>query len=236
MTNAAILTLDRLSASYGQAVALRDIDLELLPDEIVAVLGHNGAGKSTLLRSIARAHRSVSGRILLDGRSIADASPSEVAKAGVSFVREGAPVFPHLAVLDHLRLGQRLARARGLEPAPLEEVWLWFPALYEKRRDRAGVLSGGQRQMLSISMALVARPRVLLLDEPSAGLAPTMAEAVFEAIRTLCRTGMAVVLAEQDLFWVTGFASRSYRLETGRVVESVGVATPGDAALMTIPG
>jgi branched-chain amino acid transport system ATP-binding protein len=199
---------------------LRDVTIEVAADEIVAILGHNGAGKSTLLASLARVHRNTTGAILLHDESIERRTASQVARAGLSFVREGAPVFGHLTVAENLRLGGRLARRRGLEPAALDDVWNWFPMLYEKRRALAGYLSGGQRQMLAVSAALVARPSVLLLDEPSAGLAPSMAESVFVAIRRLCATGMAVLLAEQDLQWVTGFATRNYKLETGRIVET----------------
>jgi branched-chain amino acid transport system ATP-binding protein len=216
---APLLTVRGLSSFYGQATALRDIDIVLMPDEIVAVLGHNGAGKSTLLRSIARVHRPIIGEISYRGSEINGLSPSQVARAGLSLVREGAPVFQHLSVLDNLRMGERLARLRKVQPEPLERVWDWFPMLHEKRRQQAGLLSGGQRQMLCISVALVARPDVLLLDEPSAGLAPTMAETVFTAIQRLCSGGMTVILAEQDRHWVTGFASRAYRLETGVIVD-----------------
>lgn len=127
---------------------------------------------------------------------------------GISLVREGAPVFTHLSVEENLRLGARLGRRRNREPATVEQVWEWFPMLADRRRAMAGVLSGGQRQMLCLSQALVSRPDVLLLDEPSAGLAPTMAESVFQAVHTLCRSGVAVLLAEQDMRWVEGFASR----------------------------
>lgn len=220
MTAVSVRALD---ARYGQALALRGIDVEIGEEEIVAVLGHNGAGKSTLLRSIARVHRQTIGELEVGGESVVRRSASQVARMGLSFVREGAPVFGHLSVEEHLRLGARLARKRGAEPAPLSDVWEWFPVLNEKRNNLAGYLSGGQRQMLAISAALVSRPRVLLLDEPSAGLAPSMAETVFVAIRTLCATGMSVLLAEQDMQWVSGFASRSYHLETGRVVESLDI-------------
>jgi branched-chain amino acid transport system ATP-binding protein len=220
MSDAKALVVDDLSASYGQATALSKISIHIASDEIVGLLGHNGAGKSTLLRSIARVHPAITGDILLDGTSIANESTASVARKGIGLVREGAPVFGHLTVEENLRIGERLAGHRKLEPEPLTDVWSWFPVLEERRGVLAGDLSGGQRQMLAISCALVARPRVLLLDEPSAGLAPSMAAAVFSALRELCSTGMAVLLAEQDLHWVTGFVSRTYRLETGSLVDS----------------
>ncbi|MEI7547255.1 MAG: ABC transporter ATP-binding protein [Actinomycetota bacterium] len=214
-----LVDVQHLNASYGQALAIRGIDLQLGADEIVAVLGHNGAGKSTLLRAIARTHRSVSGKVEVLGEPVVKMGPSQVARLGLSLVREGAPVFAHLTVEETLKLAGRLARSRKREPAPLAHVWDWFPALEVKRHQRAGVLSGGQRQMLGIAAALVSRPSVLLLDEPSAGLAPSMAESVFKAIEELCSSGMSVLLAEQDLHWVTAFAARAYVLETGRIVE-----------------
>lgn len=214
----ATITVTDLTATYGQARALSGIDLSVEHEEVVAVLGHNGAGKSTLLSSISRAHTATTGSVQIDGREVVGMRPNDVSLSGVSYVREGAPVFGQLGVEEHLRLGARLARSRGREPVALEEVYRWFPVLEERRRTSSGVLSGGQRQMLCLSMALVSRPDVLLLDEPSAGLAPTMAEAVFEAVRDLCRSGMAVLLAEQDMRWVDGFASRCYLLETGRLV------------------
>lgn len=218
-----------LTAFYGQAAALWSADIEVGKDEIVAVLGHNGAGKSTLLNTLARTHRSITGEVWLGETNISASKPSDVACAGVSLVREGAPVFGTLSIEEHLMLGMRLAQSRGRTPPPLEEVWTWFSALADRRDAKAAVLSGGQRQMLAISTALVSRPAVLLLDEPSAGLAPTMAETVFVAIRDICATGMSVLLAEQNLQWVTDFATRTYHLETGRVVGSAVLAPPAIA-------
>ena len=217
---AAAMRAVRLTAFYGQAAALWGADVEIGTDEIVAVLGHNGAGKSTLHNTLARTHRSITGEVWLAGTDISGCTPSEVARMGVSLVREGAPVFGTLTIAEHLQLGMRLAQSRGLTPPPLEEVWSWFSALADRRNAKAAVLSGGQRQMLAISTALMSRPAVLLLDEPSAGLAPSMAETVFIAIREICASGMSVLLAEQNLQWVTDFATRAYHLETGRVVDS----------------
>ncbi|WP_154768094.1 ABC transporter ATP-binding protein [Nakamurella alba] len=218
-----------LSARYGQARALVDVEVDVHKEEIVAILGHNGAGKSTLLKSIARVHREARGTIEIGGRSVVELRPNAVAAMGVSLVREGAPVFTHLTVEENLKLGARLGRRRGRDAAAIEDAFEWFPMLGERRHAMAGVLSGGQRQMLCLSQALVSRPDVLLLDEPSAGLAPSMTEAVFQAIQKLCRTGVAVLLAEQDMRWVEGFASRYYVIETGRVAESrpLGAGLPG---------
>jgi branched-chain amino acid transport system ATP-binding protein len=213
-----MIRCDDLTAFYGQAAALRSISVAVDADEIVAVLGHNGAGKSTLLNALARSHSSVQGRIRLGDNDITSATPSDVARRGVSLVREGAPVFGDLSVEEHLRLGARLAKARGRTAPPFDEVWEWFGVLGEKRRTKAGLLSGGQRQMLAISTALVSRPSVLLVDEPSAGLAPSMAATVFTAMKQLCASGMSVLVAEQNLDWVTDFAPRTYVLETGVLV------------------
>ncbi|MBW0089862.1 ABC transporter ATP-binding protein [Pseudonocardia sp. KRD-184] len=221
---AAAIACAGLTSYYGQAPALRGVDVAVHTDEIVAVLGHNGAGKSTLLRSLARVHRAVDGAVTVSGREVTAEGASSVARLGVSLVREGAPVFGDLTVEENLLLGARLARVRGRQAPDLDEVWTWFAVLGERRSTRAGLLSGGQRQMLAISTALVSRPTVLLVDEPSAGLAPAMAETVFTAIRQLCATGMAVLLAEQNMRWVSDFATRTYHLETGTIAGSVTAA------------
>jgi branched-chain amino acid transport system ATP-binding protein len=220
VTPIAALRCDNLTAWYGAAPALRSVSVDVGTDEIVAVLGHNGAGKSTLLNALAKSHRRISGQVWLEDREITGCRPSEVSRAGVSLVREGARVFGNMTIKENLQLGARLAGLRGVTPRSFDDVWSWFSVLGDRRDEKAGLLSGGQRQMLSISVALISRPRVLLLDEPSAGLAPSMAETVFVAIRELCASGVAVILAEQDMRWVADFATRAYRLETGRLVAS----------------
>jgi branched-chain amino acid transport system ATP-binding protein len=214
-----LLEVGPLSAWYGEAQALFDVRLEVHPGEIVGLLGRNGAGKSSLLRTIARVHRQSRGPIAFDGQEVAGLAANRLAARGTSFVREGARVISSLSVEDVLNLGRRLAGVRGVEPHTLDEAWTWFPILAERREVRAGYLSGGQRQALLLATALVSRPRMLLLDEPSAGLAPPVARALFDTLRDLCSGDLTVLIAEQNPHWLTGLVSRAYLLETGRIVE-----------------
>jgi branched-chain amino acid transport system ATP-binding protein len=214
-----LLEVGPLSAWYGEAQALFDVRLAVRPGEIVGLLGRNGAGKSSLLRTVARVHRQSRGPIRFDGDDVARLTANRLAARGMSFVREGARVISSLSVEDVLNLGRRLARVRGVEPHTLDEVWGWFPILAERRTVRAGYLSGGQRQALLLATALVSRPRLLLLDEPSAGLAPPVARALFDTLRQLCSGHLSVLIAEQNPHWLTGLVARAYLLETGRVVE-----------------
>ena len=211
------LAVRGLSSWYGQAQALFDVDLEVGEQEIVGVLGRNGAGKSTLLRSIARAHTRSTGSIRFDGSELIDRDAHLVAAQGISLVREGGRVFASMTVEQNLRLGQQTASGRGRPAPPLEQVYEWFPVLREFRRKQAGLLSGGQRQALALGIAFASSPRLLLLDEPSAGLAPAIAFQVFETIRALSSGGIAIMVAEQNLSWLIGLAARAYELETGRI-------------------
>jgi branched-chain amino acid transport system ATP-binding protein len=212
-----LLTLKGVDSWYGRSRALWGINLTVRAGEGMGVVGRNGAGKSTLLRSIARVHSDCRGAIELNGTSLARLSADAVARMGLSFVREGAPVIGELSVVTNLDLARRLARLRGQEPVPYEEVWKIFPVLATKQNLRAGLLSGGQRQMLALASAIVSRPTVLLLDEPSAGLAPEACASIFQAIRQLCDQGLAVLIAEQNRDWLDGVADRSVLLETGRL-------------------
>jgi branched-chain amino acid transport system ATP-binding protein len=212
-----LLTVRGVDSWYGRSQALWGIGLTVGSGEGMGVVGRNGAGKSTLLRSISRVHSDSRGIIELSGKPLAKLSPHAVARMGLSFVREGAPVVAQLSVRANLDLARRLARLRGLEPVSYEEVWEIFPVLDSKQGLRAGLLSGGQRQMLALASAIVSRPTVLLLDEPSAGLAPEACAAIFAAIRRLCDQGLAVLIAEQNRDWLDGVADRSVLLETGRL-------------------
>lgn len=214
------LRVGDLTAWYGPAAALRNITIEVQPNEAVALLGANGAGKTTLLSSIARLHRKVDGRILLDGDDITREATSAVAMRGVSYARERAPVITKMSVDENIRMGEMLARRRGREPLERDLLWDYFPILAEKAGDHAGLLSGGQRQMLALAIAFVSRPRLLLLDEPSAGLSPIVAGPVFEAIHRMCSEGVSLLLAEQNADWVQGMATRAYMLENGRIAQS----------------
>jgi ABC-type branched-subunit amino acid transport system ATPase component len=211
------LAVRGLASWYGQAQALFDVDLQVGEREIVGVLGRNGAGKSTLLRSIARVHARAAGSILFNGVELIDREPHAVAAQGISLVREGGRVFASMTVEQNLRLGQQTARGRDRPAQTLGQIFEWFPVLEQFRRKQAGLLSGGQRQALALAIAFASSPRLLLLDEPSAGLAPSIAFQVFETIRSLSAGGLAIVVAEQNLSWLIGLATRAYELETGRI-------------------
>jgi branched-chain amino acid transport system ATP-binding protein len=204
-----------LDAWYGQAQALRNLSVSVKSGEIVGVLGRNGAGKSTLLRCLARLHRRVSGQMFLNGANILSATAEDVAIGGMGLVREGAIVFESLTVADHLDLAKMLARRRGKD-VNVEEVADWFPIIWDRRNEHGGYLSGGQRQMLALAMGFLAQPLCLLLDEPSAGLAESVAESVYESIREICiGKNVALIIAEQDGRWLEGLANRAYVLDNG---------------------
>lgn len=212
------LEISNLSAWYGQAQALWDVTLRVKDGEVVGVLGRNGAGKTTLLRSIARLQRSIAGRISVGGRDITSLAPASVARAGVSFVREGAQLPGSLTVADNIRMGMRLARLRGREPRSMDEALERFPILRDIEHLRVVNLSGGQRQTAALVAAFVSNPCLLLLDEPSAGLAPIIAESVFETIAALARSGLALLVVEQTPAWLVGRAERTYLVDVGHVV------------------
>jgi branched-chain amino acid transport system ATP-binding protein len=213
-----------LSAWYGQVRALREVSLHVAPGEVTGVLGRNGAGKSTLLRSIARAHGGASGVVALNGRNMMGLRADQAVAGGISLVREGGAVFPNLTVDEHLELGRRAGEIRGRQRA-VDEVAEWFPALWQLRPVRGGYLSGGQRQMLALATAFLGAPTCLLLDEPSAGLAESVAESMYSSIERIAGSDVALLIAEQDSRWLTGLAGRAYVLELGALVRET---TPGE--------
>ena len=213
----AVLHVDKLRAWYGRSQVLWDLGLTIGPGEGLGVIGRNGAGKSTLLRSIAGVHERVEGVLELDGKPVAGLRPHVIARRGLSLVREGAPVFGDLSVVENIEMGTALARLRERDPLPLGEVWEAFPVLEQRAGQKAGYLSGGQRQMLALATALISRPSILLLDEPSAGLAPEAAATAFEAIGAMRQTGLCILIAEQNLEWLTGITSHTIEIESGRM-------------------
>ena len=215
--SAPVLHVDKLRAWYGRSQVLWDVGFTIGPGEGLGVIGRNGAGKSTLLRSIAGVHERVEGTLALAGDSVAGLRPHDIARRGLSLVREGAPVFGDLSVLENIELGIALARRRAKDPLPLTEVWETFPVLKQRADQKAGYLSGGQRQMLALATALISRPSILLLDEPSAGLAPEAAATAFEAIGAMRRSGLCILIAEQNLEWLTGITSHTIEIESGRM-------------------
>ena len=214
-----LLALDTVSVAYGKRRALERVSLRIGPGEIVTILGANGSGKSTTLRAISGLVRSHAGRIVFDGRDITRAAPDAIVAAGVGHVPEGREIFPQFTVHENLLVGGHTApRARIAEAT--ERAFALFPWLRERTRQLAGTLSGGEQQMLAIARALMIRPRLLLLDEPSLGLAPRLTREIFGVIGRINAEGVTVLLVEQNAHRALALASRAYVLETGRVVVS----------------
>ncbi|WP_409349056.1 ABC transporter ATP-binding protein [Falsiroseomonas oleicola] len=214
-----MLEVEGLATGYGAVEALKGVSLHVDKGEIVTLIGANGAGKSTLLMSICGDPRARTGRILLDGQDITAKPTHEIMRSGVAQSPEGRRIFPRMSVLENLILG---AQAAGQDPAPqLPKVFALFPRLEERQSQRGGTLSGGEQQMLAIGRALMSRPRLLLLDEPSLGLAPLISRQIFAAIRELNeREGLTVLLVEQNANQALRLAHRGYVLVTGRITMS----------------
>jgi branched-chain amino acid transport system ATP-binding protein len=215
----AVLELDDVAVAYGKRRALEGVSLSVAPGEIVTLLGANGAGKSTTLRTVSGLVRPTRGRIRYEGRDITHVSADAIVAAGVSHVPEGREIFPEFTVLENLLVGGHTVE-RSQIGERLESVFRVFPVLRDRRPQIAGTLSGGEQQMLAIGRALMTRPRLLLLDEPSLGLAPMLAREIFRVIRRINHDGVAVLLVEQNARRALALASRGYVLETGRLVTS----------------
>jgi branched-chain amino acid transport system ATP-binding protein len=213
-----VLELAGLRATYGPIEALRGIDLEVRTGELVCLLGANGAGKSTTLRTISGLLRPAAGRLIFEGRSIAGLPPATILEAGIAHCPEGRRVFPYLSVQENLLMGAYVRRDGAGIAADLERVCTHFPVLGERRGQAAGTLSGGEQQMLAIGRALMARPKLILFDEPSLGLAPTIVETTFAIIADIRRQGTTVLMVEQNAYLALRMADRAYVLETGRIV------------------
>ncbi|HHB91144.1 MAG TPA: ABC transporter ATP-binding protein [Anaerolineae bacterium] len=216
-----LLEIDRINTFYGKIQALKSISLHVDPGEIVALVGANGAGKTTLLNTISGLLRARSGRILFDGQDITRRRAAQIVRAGVIHVPERRQVFGTLTVYDNLLLGayQRYRRdGRKAVLRDMDHVFELFPRLKERRKQLAGTLSGGEQQMLAIGRGLMARPKLLLLDEPSLGLAPLIVKHLFELIASLRNEGQTVLLVEQNARAALKLADRAYVLETGRIV------------------
>jgi len=219
------LVVDRLAVRYGAVDAVRGLSLEVRPGEIVGLIGPNGAGKSSTLHAIMGTAPIVGGDVRLDGESLHGRAPENVARSGVALVPEGRRIFGELTVEENLRLGLAARRSRA-NGAPLEHAFELFPMLRDFRRRQAGVLSGGQQQQLAIGRALVADPSVLLLDEPSLGLAPKIVDSVFEALVVIRDSGLAVLLVEQRAQRTVALADRTHVLANGELRLTLG---PEDA-------
>ena len=232
MTDAAALAVEDLVAGYGQVTVLEEVTLAARPGTITAVLGANGAGKTTLLRTISGLVRPRQGRVLIDGANLARRHPEDITRAGVAHVPEGQGVITELTVEENLRLGG-LVRRGPARTAALADAYQRFPLLAERKRRLAGTLSGGERQILVIARALMAAPRVLLLDEPSLGLAPRMVTQVMDLVRRLRDdAGLTVLLVEQNARSALAIADCGLVLNVGKVVASDTAATlSADVAL-----
>jgi branched-chain amino acid transport system ATP-binding protein len=211
-----LLAVNDINVKYGPIHAVRDVSLSVEGGEIVTIIGANGAGKSTILKTLVGLLRSTTGAILLDGENLSSFSPAAIVTRGIALVPEGRRVFPRLNVLDNLLLGgygkprQQIARI-------LSEVFELFPRLQERKHQLAGTLSGGEQQMLAIGRGLMSQPRLLLLDEPSMGLAPMLVQQIFETILTINDRGTTILLVEQNAHMALAIADRGYVLETGTI-------------------
>jgi branched-chain amino acid transport system ATP-binding protein len=213
-----MLEVQGIDAGYKDLQALWDVSLRVSEGELVALVGPNGAGKTTTLKVISGLIKPTAGNVLLDGRPLTKESPHKIVDLGISQVLEGGRVFTDLTVLENLELGSFGAKARKAKDENLERVFDLFPRLQERQRQRAGTLSGGERQMLAIGRALMSAPRLLMLDEPSFGLAPILVESIFDMITEINRQGVTVLLVEQNVRAALELTQRAYVIEHGRVV------------------
>jgi branched-chain amino acid transport system ATP-binding protein len=214
-----LLELKDLHTYYGHIHALRGISLHVEQGEIVTLIGANGAGKSTTLRSISGLVRARSGSVLLDGQDITHLPPHQIVAAGVGHVPEGRGIFPRLTVQENLEMGAFVVRSRAEVLERTDGVFHLFPRLKERINQKGGTLSGGEQQMLATARGLMLRPKILLMDEPSMGLAPVLVEAIFDVIRDLNqREGVTILLVEQNAHMALQIASRGYVLQTGAIV------------------
>ena len=214
-----MLEVRDLLVSYGEIRAVKGISLNVAAGEIVALLGSNGAGKTTTLKTVSGLLAPRSGEILFDGESLRGMPPHLIVRKGIAHVPEGRHVFNRLTVWENLEMGA-YARSDAGAAADLDRVFVLFPRLWERRRQRAGTLSGGEQQMLAIGRALMARPRLILFDEPSLGLAPTVVETTFAIIADIRRAGTTVLMVEQNARLALRMADRGYVMESGRIVLS----------------
>ncbi|MBN9038153.1 MAG: ABC transporter ATP-binding protein [Rhizobiales bacterium] len=218
--SAPLLSVSGVETYYGKIVALRGVDVEVRPGEIVTLIGSNGAGKSTLMMTICGNPRARAGTIVYDGIDITGMPTHQIMRMGIAQSPEGRRIFPRMTVLENLQMGAALVAPEHFDK-DLERVYTLFPRLRERASQRGGTLSGGEQQMLAIGRALMGRPKLLLLDEPSLGLAPLIVKQIFEVIRELNRTeGLTVFLVEQNAFHALRLAHRGYVMVNGRITMS----------------
>jgi branched-chain amino acid transport system ATP-binding protein len=216
----ALLELDTVDASYGRIQALRKVTLKVDKGEVVALIGSNGAGKTTTLRTISGLMHPTSGSIKFDGREITRTSPEKIVGVGICQSPEGRRLFPRMTVKDNLLMGAYIRNDRQGINTDMERIFVLFPRLKERLSQIAGTLSGGEQQMLAMGRALMARPKLLMLDEPSLGLAPILVETIFQIVREINAQGTPVLLVEQNATKALEVAHRAYVLETGVIVQT----------------
>lgn len=207
-----------MTVHYGKSTAVQDVSLEVAEGAVVSIIGANGAGKSTILRALSGLTPLTSGEIRFMGNRVDERETTDIVKLGISLVPEGRQLFPYLSVLSNLKLGASLRRDKNEIDDSLQEVYKLFPRLQERRNQKAGTLSGGEQQMLAIGRGLMAKPKLLCMDEPSLGLAPILVEQMGKTIKDINRRGTSVLLVEQNVHLALEVANRGYALHVGRVV------------------
>lgn len=215
---AKMLSLKNIAAHYGNIQALRDVSIDIRSGEIVTIIGANGAGKTTTLKTICGLLKPTSGSITFEGKDITSWSTEEIVKSGISLVPEGRRIFPRMTIFENLKLGAYLNNNKAEIQEDMEEVFSMFPILKDRIKQMAGTLSGGEQQMLAIGRSLMARPKLLLLDEPSMGLAPKIVESIFDIILSINKKGTTILLVEQNAHMALSIAHRGYVMESGKIV------------------
>jgi branched-chain amino acid transport system ATP-binding protein len=213
-----LLRVNEIDVFYGDLQALRKASIEVDPDEVVSVIGSNGAGKSTLLRSISGILRPRRGKIFFNEIEISHAATFRIVENGISHVPEGRQIFPNMTVLENLEMGAQFPRTKKLKDETLEQVFTFFPRLKERLYQKAGTLSGGEQQMLAMGRGLMSLPELIMLDEPSLGLAPLLVSTIFEIIEKINQQGTSILLIEQNVFNSLKISDRGYVLENGKIV------------------
>jgi branched-chain amino acid transport system ATP-binding protein len=215
-----VLKVNEIDVYYGDMPALRNVSIDVHPGEVVSVIGSNGAGKSTLLKTISGMLRPRRGTIALDGNQISQAPTSKIVEKGISHVPEGRQIFPTMTVLENLEMGAQFPRTRKFLKETMEQVVTYFPRLKERLEQKAGTLSGGEQQMLAMGRGLMSLPTLMMLDEPSLGLAPVLVSTIFEIIEKINKQGTSILLIEQNVFHSLKIADRGYVLENGEIALS----------------
>ena len=213
-----MLKVNEIDVFYGDLQALRNASIEVNPGEVVSVIGSNGAGKSTLLRSISGILRPRRGKIAFNAEEISQVPTFRIVEHGISHVPEGRQIFPTMTVLENLEMGAQFPRTKKVKAETLEQVFTYFPRLKERQDQKAGTLSGGEQQMLAMGRGLMSLPELIMLDEPSLGLAPLLVSTIFEIIEKINQQGTSILLIEQNVFHSLKIADRGYVLENGRIV------------------